>query len=107
MENRIEYKILEDKIIVYFYGELSCSNVIKYRSLLNSILDKGTGPVYFDFLNTSFIDSSGIGLVLGRYNQLQLEARPLYIANLSKTSYKVFELSGMFDLMEYVEEVKE
>lgn len=53
-----------------------------------------------------FIDSSGIGLVLGRYNQLKLDDRQLYLANLSKTSYKVFELSGMFDLMEYVEEVK-
>ena len=40
MENKIEYKILDDKVIVYFYGELSCSNVVKYRSLLNSILDK-------------------------------------------------------------------
>ena len=38
MENKIEYKILDDKVIVYFYGELSCSNVVKYRSLLNSIL---------------------------------------------------------------------
>ena len=37
MENKIEYKILDDKIIVYFMGELSCSNVVKYRSLLNSI----------------------------------------------------------------------
>lgn len=106
MENKIEYKILDDKVIVYFYGELSCSNVVKYRSLLNSILDKGNGSVYFDFLHTNFIDSSGIGLVLGRYNQLKLDDRQLYLANLSKTSYKVFELSGMFDLMEYVEEVK-
>lgn len=107
MENKIEYKILDDKVIVYFYGELCCSNVVKYRSLLNSILDKGNGSVYFDFLHTNFIDSSGIGLVLGRYNQLNSENRKLILANLSKTSYKVFELSGMFDLMEYVEGVKE
>ncbi|WP_296878423.1 STAS domain-containing protein [Thomasclavelia sp.] len=106
MENKIEYKILEDKIVVYFYGELSCSYIGKYRSLLSGILDKGNGPVYFDFSKTSFIDSSGIGLVLGRYNQLQLDHRKLYLANLSKTAYKVFELAGMFELMEYVEEVK-
>lgn len=106
MENKIEYKIIDDKIVVYFYGELSCSYITKYRSLLNSILDKVNGPVYFDFGNTSFIDSSGIGLVLGRYNQLKLDDRKLYLANLSKTAYKMFELSGMFELMEYVEEVK-
>ncbi|WP_297671699.1 STAS domain-containing protein, partial [Thomasclavelia sp.] len=66
-----------------------------------------SGVVYFDFLHTSFIDSSGIGLVLGRYNQLKNENRKLVLANLSKTAYKVFELSGMFVLMEYVEGVKE
>ena len=103
MENKIEYKILDDKIIVYFYGELSSSNVSKYRNLINNILDKSSGVVYFDFLHTSFIDSSGIGLVLGRYNQLKNENRKLVLANLSKTAYKVFELSGMFALMEYVE----
>lgn len=107
MENKIEYKILDDKIIVYFYGELSSSNVSKYRNLINNTLDKSSGVVYFDFLHTSFIDSSGIGLVLGRYNQLKNENRKLVLANLSKTAYKVFELSGMFVLMEYVEGVKE
>ena len=79
----------------------------KYRNLINNILDKSSGVVYFDFLHTSFIDSSGIGLVLGRYNQLKNENRKLVLANLSKTAYKVFELSGMFALMEYVEGVKE
>ena len=39
MENKIEYKILDDKIIVYFYGELSSSNVSKYRNLINNILE--------------------------------------------------------------------
>ena len=74
---RDRYKILDDKIIVYFYGELSSSNVSKYRNLINNILDKSSGVVYFDFLHTSFIDSSGIGLVLGRYNQLKNENRKL------------------------------
>ena len=87
MENKIEYKILDDKITIYFYGELSCSNI--YIILL------------------SLYTCTNIGLVLGRYNQLNNEKRKLVLANLSKTSYKVFELSGMFDLMEYVEGVKE
>ena len=49
MENKIEYKILDDKITIYFYGELSCSNAAKYRSLLDSILDKSGGTVYFTY----------------------------------------------------------
>ena len=86
----------------------SSGGILLFVAAILAIICANTGvqSVYFDFLHTNFIDSSGIGLVLGRYNQLKLDDRQLYLANLSKTSYKVFELSGMFDLMEYVEEVK-
>ena len=49
MENKIEYKILDDKIIVYFYGELSSSNVSKYRNLINNILDKSSLFWFFTY----------------------------------------------------------
>ena len=40
MENKIEYKILDDKIIICFYGELSSSNVSKYRNLIEVMKSK-------------------------------------------------------------------
>lgn len=107
MKNKLDYYIDKDKIIVSFYGELDSTCVKKYRTLLTSVLDQCSGDVIFDFKNTTFIDSAGIGLVLGRYQQLHLDKRELIITGLNKTGYKVFEISGLFSLMKYQEEVKQ
>ena len=107
MENSMNIEITDQLIIVHFQGEIDCVNAPVYRQQLSDLLEETNEDVVFDFKGTSFIDSSGIGLVLGRYNHLKNENRKLVLANLSKTAYKVFELSGMFALMEYVEGAKE
>ncbi|MCB8569425.1 hypothetical protein LJD69_12855 [Faecalibacillus faecis] len=52
------------------------------------------------------MDSAGVGLVLGRYQQLSKEGRKLAVSRLSNTAYKVFELSGLFEIIEYLKEVQ-
>ena len=103
MENKIDYIIDSDSITIYFYGELDSTNAPKYRVELTSIFERNRADVIFDFSHTTFIDSSGIGLVIGRYNQLQMEDRKLSIKGLNATAYKLFELSGIFRIMEYKE----
>ncbi len=104
MENKIKFQLVEDTLIVDFYGEVDSRNVAKYRQEIDSLITKTQGDVTFCFLHTSFIDSAGIGLVLGRYNQLALEGRKLRLSKLNNTAYKVFELTGIFNIMEYIEE---
>ena len=71
-----------------------------------SILALNDNDILFDFKETTFIDSAGVGLVLGRYQQLVKEERKLSVCHLSKTAYKVFELSGLFEILDYIGEVK-
>lgn len=104
MENRMEHQLLNKSLVVDFYGEVDSSNAPKYRQVLDSLIIQSEGDVIFRFKHTSFIDSSGIGLVLGRYNQLKLDGRKLKISGLNNTAYKVFELTGIFNIMEYIEE---
>ena len=78
----MEYEIKEETLVVYFYGEIDGSNVSLYRNKLN------------------------VGLVLGRYQQLSKEGRKLAVSRLSNTAYKVFELSGLFEIIEYLKEVQ-
>lgn len=106
MENRMEHSYIDGNLIVKFYGEIDSTNAPKYRVTLDSLLEKNEGDVVFNFKHVSFIDSSGIGLVLGRYNQLLKEDRKLIISSLNATAYKVFELTGIFKIMEYKEEVE-
>ncbi|MFV0394842.1 MAG: anti-sigma factor antagonist [Coprobacillaceae bacterium] len=106
MENKMEHQLLNKALVVDFYGEVDSSNAPKYRQELDSLIIQSEGDVIFRFKHTNFIDSSGIGLVLGRYNQLKLENRKLKITSLNNTAYKLFELTGIFNIMEYIEEEK-
>ena len=86
-----------------FYGEIDCVMAPIYRQQLSDLLEETDEDVVFDFQETSFIDSSGIGLVLGRYNQLKFEHRTLILTGLNQVAYRLFELTGLFQIMPYYE----
>ncbi len=106
MENYMNYEVDNQFIIVRFYGEIDCANAPTYRQELSSLLDETTQDVVFDFNATSFIDSSGIGLVLGRYNQLKFDHRTLILTGLNQVAYRLFELTGLFQIMPYYESIE-
>lgn len=94
-------------IVVYFYGEIDCVNAPYYRQRLVELLEETKEDVVFNFENTSLIDSSGIGLVLGRYNQLKFDHRTLILTGLNQVAYRLFELTGLFQIMPYFESIDE
>lgn len=48
-----------------------------------------------DFSDVTFMDSSGIGLVMGRYKLLNEFGGTLEVVGLSNNSYKVMRLAGL------------
>ena len=48
-----------------------------------------------DFSDVTFMDSSGIGLVMGRYKLLNEFGGELEVTGLSNNSYKVMRLAGL------------
>ncbi len=51
--------------------------------------------VILDFSDVTFMDSSGIGLVMGRYKLLSEFGGELEVTGLSNNSYKVMRLAGL------------
>lgn len=48
-----------------------------------------------DFADVTFMDSSAVGLVMGRYRLLQGWQGKLEVTNLSERNYKMMRLAGM------------
>jgi stage II sporulation protein AA (anti-sigma F factor antagonist) len=48
-----------------------------------------------DFREVTFMDSSGIGLVMGRYRQIRYNDGQLQIINTSPQIYKVMRIAGL------------
>ena len=48
-----------------------------------------------DFSDVSFMDSSGIGLIMGRYRLMQLEGGSLSVTGASERLRKVMRMAGL------------
>ncbi|MGL5751809.1 MAG: anti-sigma F factor antagonist [Paraclostridium sp.] len=57
--------------------------------------EKQIKNVVFNFENINFMDSSGIGVVIGRYKQVSSEGGRVAIINVNDRVRKIFDLSGM------------
>ena len=68
------------------------------------LLDHKAQNVIFDFENTRFMDSSGIGIVLGRYNKMAVSGGQVIIRNARGLVRQILEMSGIFSLMKHEED---
>lgn len=59
--------------------------------------------VVFDFKKVMFMDSAGIGLILGRYKSAKNFGGRLEIINVNEKIKKVFEMSGLLKLIPIIE----
>lgn len=59
---------------------------IEYDSIAN---------IVFDFNNTEFMDSSGIGLLLGRHRMVQYIGGRVSAVNVSDNIFKMMKMSGI------------
>ena len=79
-------------------GELDHHNAEKMRKKLDrEILENGAETVIFDLSDLTFMDSSGIGVLLGRYKLFA--TKKLYITGAVESVDKVLKISGVYTLM--------
>ena len=55
--------------------------------------------VIFDFDSVTFMDSAGIGLIIGRYKFAKMLGAKVEVSNLTKSVKRIFEMSGILKLI--------
>ena len=94
MAARIEYKKRE--IHVFLDGEIDHHSASLIRaSIDDAIIRKKPAVLVMDFGRVSFMDSSGIGLVMGRYKLMKTVQGRIRVENLSPGAYRVMKLAGL------------
>lgn len=56
--------------------------------------------IVFDFKRTEFMDSSGIGVILGRYKNIKFSGGKVTAENLNERMQKIFVMSGLEHLIQ-------
>ncbi len=62
--------------------------------------------VVFDFSKVSFMDSAGIGLIIGRYKLAKMLGGSTKVVNASRSIKKVLEMSGIVRIIQVEESTK-
>ena len=91
----------EDKLLVFKITEdIDDHSVQKIRRRADYEIERYMPKrVVFDFDSVTFMDSAGIGLLIGRYKFTILLGGRLEIANLTQSVQKIIEMSGILKLI--------
>ncbi len=61
--------------------------------------------IIFDLSDVTFMDSSGIGVIMGRYKNVAANGGIVAAAAINKDLKKIFEISGLFKIVKYYENI--
>ena len=77
-------------------GEIDAHSAERMRATIDAAFEKSPCTyMVFDFAKVGFMDSSGIGMLIGRYKQAEKRGGALALANMSEPMTRLFTLSGL------------
>lgn len=92
-----DYK--NDVLTVYLNGEIDHNRAADIRTTIDGRINTlRPKKLELDFSKVSFMDSSGIGLIMGRYRAVGLIGGELKIKNIPDNLSRIIELSGVTSL---------
>jgi len=102
------FVIKKNTLIVKIVGELDHHSAGELREQLDSkIITEGISNLVFDLSDLVFMDSSGIGVIIGRYKLIKSLGGEVYIVSTSKNVDKLLSLSGIPDIIKVTKTYEE
>lgn len=86
----------DEVLTIYLQGEIDHNKATNLRASIDSQANAlRPKTLELDFSKVSFMDSSGIGLIMGRYRTMGLIGGKLKVINVPKNIDRVISLSGI------------
>lgn len=99
----MNYKIKKEKncLLVSMIGEVDISVTNSLREDVDrALLNYGMSNLIFDLSGVEFVDSAGLGVILGRYKKVMAKGGKVYLVGAKPQVRKVLDISGLLQLME-------
>ena len=100
---RFGFQYSEGTLYAQISGEIDMEIAAQWRDALDFELTKTRARnLVFDFSQVSFIDSSGLGVILGRYKKIERQCGKVLIHSANEMVYKIVVLSGFDKIMQII-----
>ena len=96
----VDGKIVNGVMHIALSGELDEYTANYVRNRMDELIDKTqSNKVIVDLSDLSFMDSTGVGVLIGRYKKIKSHNKQIFIYNPNTTIEKVFKMSGLYQIM--------
>lgn len=100
-ETGATYETQKRCLIIYLNGELDHHNAIQIREEADRLVERNhIKHIIFDFSGTDFMDSAGIGVIMGRYKKVIFIGGKIAVTNVKSSVDRIFRISGLYKIIE-------
>ncbi len=96
----IKSKLYNKTLYVLLCGELDEHSATHTRLTLDKLFAGSEfNQIIIDLSELEFMDSTGIGVLIGRYKKMKDRHIPIFICNPSTHAEKIFKMTGLYEIM--------
>lgn len=96
----LEFEVNNKSLIVGINSEVDHHSSVILREKIDKEIEQISAKnLIFDFKNVGFMDSSGVGLIIGRYKNIDKSGGKVGIVNMAPQIKRIFEISGLFKII--------
>lgn len=100
----MDYQVQENCLTIFLPKEVDHHNAEEIRKSADSVIEKNhIKYVIFDFKDTEFMDSSGIGMMIGRCKNMDFTGGEVRAEHMNGRIRKIFLLSGLHKMVKIEE----
>lgn len=101
----MKYQVQENCLTIFLPAELDHHNAEEIRKVADQLIENNhIKSVIFDFEETNFMDSSGIGVIMGRYRMVYLLGGEVWAVHTNERMKKILTMSGVTKIIQIFEE---
>ena len=103
----MKYQVQENCLTIHLPNELDHRNAEEIKKEADHLIERNhIRYVIFDFKETNFCDSSGIGVIMGRYKKVYMLGGEVCVVNTNERMKKILKMSGITKIIQIYEEEK-
>src|SRR5213079_1860346 len=88
-------QLSEDRYVISLAGEVDLYTAPEFKQQLLEVIAQGGKEVVVDFTNTTFIDSTTLGVLVGGVKRLRTNDGHLTLVCSDRNITKIFEITGL------------
>ena len=98
--NTERFEVYGGTMVIRLGKDLDHHNAVYIREMADGYVDKyPIDRIIFDFSGVEFMDSSGIGVVMGRYKKMLYVGGTVFVYGIGQNVDRIFQMSGLYKLV--------